>query len=323
MAESQAASLPPPMPAALVAPLYACCSALLAGAALLVWLRNPGSPANRHFALASLCLLLWLATLLAFGRADDPQTALWVGRLNFAAVPPAALFGHLFVRDLAGLGRARAHAALTWGTALLALLTLLTPLVDEAELVGAGPAGRHVTVFGPLFPLYLASVAGLLAAAVSLAFRSRLSAPRPQRDQLGLVGGGILATACVALVTNALLPFAAGDFRYIDVGPLSTALFLLAVGYAVARHRLFDLRLFVRRSLVLGALLSLATAAYGAVVTLATERLAGEGAGTLTRFGVLVIALSFDPLRRTLEKRVDRLLFPTRTDQGRVARRSR
>jgi hypothetical protein len=300
------------MPAALVTPLYALCSALLLGAAFLVWLRNPGSQANRHFALASLCLLLWLGTLLAFGRADDAREALWVGRLNFAAVPPAALFGHLFVRDLANLGRARAHVALSWGTALLALLTLFTPLVDEAELVGTGPAGRHVTVFGPLFPPYLVFVAGLLATAVSLAFRCRLSAPRPQRDQLGLVGGGILATACVALVTNALLPFALGDFRYIDVGPLSTALFLLAVGYAVARHRLFDVRLFVRRTLVASLLLSFVLAAYGAVVVLATERFAGEGQGTLTRFGVLFIALSFDPLRRYLERQVDRRLFRDR-----------
>jgi hypothetical protein len=114
------------------------------------------------------------------------------------------------------------------------------------------------------------------------------------------------------MVAGIVLPYGFGDFRFTDWGPLSSALFLLAVGYAVAKHRLFDLRRFVRRTLVLGILGTLALAAYGAVVVLATERFAGAGAGGLTRFSVLVIALSFDPLRRALEKQVDRLLFPPR-----------
>jgi hypothetical protein len=133
--------------------------------------------------------------------------------------------------------------------------------------------------------------------------------PGPVRDQLLLIGLGTLATGVVSLVTNALLPYAFGDFRYTDAGPLSTLLFLLAVAYATAKHRLFEFRLFIRRTLVLGLLLSFALAAYSAVVLLATDRFTGEGSGTLTRFGVLVIAFSFDPVRRFLEGRIDHLLF--------------
>lgn len=85
-------------------------------------------------------------------------------------------------------------------------------------------------------------------------------------------------------------------------------MFLLSVGYAVLKHRLFDLRRLVRKTVVFGLLGSLALAVYGAVVVLATERFAGSGSASLTRFSVLVIALSFDPLRRSLETKVDKLL---------------
>jgi hypothetical protein len=308
------------MPPAFAAVLYALCSALLLGAAFLVWLKDPRTGANRAFALTALALLAWLLTLLAFNRTQDPGTALLVGRLNFAAVAPAAFTAYLFVRAVAGLPKPRAYPVLAAGTALLALLSTLTPLIDAAEQVGDGVTGRHMTVYGPLWPLYLLHVAGLLLAAVSLAFHARRDAPPPQRDQLGLVGAGMLATGTVALVANALLPYAAGDFRFIDAGPLSTVLFLAAVAYAVVRHRLFDVRVFVRRTLVASLLLSFVLAAYGAVVALATERFAGPGQGALTRFGVLFIAAAFDPLRRFLERRVDDLLSapPRRRRQARA-----
>lgn len=48
-----------------------------------------------------------------------------------------------------------------------------------------------------------------------------------------------------------------------------------------------------------------------------------EEAGTLTQFVVLLLAFSFDPLRRLLEKKADRMLFGRRTgrEHGRPGRR--
>lgn len=297
--------------------LYALCSALLLGMAALILLRDPRSRLHRAFACTGLFLLAWVATLFLFTKAADPTKVLLLGRLNFAAVPPAVYSGYLFVRAVAGLppqGRGKAFAGA--GTAaLLALVSGLTPAVDRAELPAgtqaAAGAARHVTVYGPLFPLYALYAFGYLAASVSLALRVRAWRRTPQaaRDQLLLVGGGVLATGAVSLVTNALLPFSFGDFRFIDAGPLSTLLFLLAVAYATLRHHLFDLKLFVRKTVVYGLLLSFVLAAYSATLVLVSDRIAGQSRGAVTRFGVLVIAFSFDPVRRFLENRVDRLLF--------------
>jgi hypothetical protein len=298
--------------------LYLLCSALLLLSAAVIFWRDPRSEPHRHYALTALSLLGWVATLPLYYHSANPNEVLWLGRVNFAAAALAVAFGYLLVRSLArrrdGNWKEEHDASLPGSviteSVLLALLSAFTGLVDRAELMGTAQDARHVTVYGVLFPIYALHVLAYLGASTLAAFQARKDTVRgAARDRLTLVGAGVLITGIVGVVADIILPYGFSDFRFTDAGPLSTAAFLLAVGYAVLRHRLFDLRLLVRRTLVLGVLGSLALAAYGAVVVLATERFAGEGAGTFTRFGVLVIALSFDPLRRGLEKRVDRLLF--------------
>ena len=243
-----------------------------------------------------------------------------LGRANFACAALAVTFGYLLVRSLADEDtRKRVAPSKQTGTfgsttlvteaLLLAAVSAFTGLVDRAELVHAGADGRHLTVYGSWFFLYAAHIVGYIGASAVVAFQIRKAQVRGAlRDRLTLVGLGVLATGLVGVVCDILLPYGFGDFRFVDAGPLSTALFLLAVGYAVLKHRLFDLRRLVRKTVVLGLLGSLALAVYGAVVVLATERFAGSGSGTLTRFSVLIIALSFDPLRRAFEHKVDKLL---------------
>ena len=298
---------------------YLICSVFLLVSAVGVLIRNPGSSLHRRYALTALSLLGWVATLALYYRSHVAAVVEWLGRVKFAAAALAVFFGYLLVRSLAGVGNEEIRKArvlpvasrlLVLESLLLAALSTFTPLIDRAELVGTGVGGRHVTVYGILFPFYVLHVVGFLVASALLAFRARRGEKRgPIRDRLTLVGAGVAATGIIGVVVDIVLPYGFGEFRFTDLGPLSTTLFLLAVGYAVLKHKLFDLRLLVRKTLVLGLLGSLALAAYGAIVVLAADRFAGEGTGTLTRFGVLVIALTFDPLRRTLEKRVDKLLF--------------
>ena len=117
----------------------------------------------------------------------------------------------------------------------------------------------------------------------------------------------MFATGVFGVVADILLPYGFDDIRHTDRGPSSTAHFLLDVSHAVLKHRINDLRLLIRKTLVLGILGALALAVYGAVVVLATDRLTGDD--TAAKFAVLVIALSFDPLRRVFERKVDEVLF--------------
>jgi len=282
--------------------------------------RNGQKAERRLFFLLALSLLLWQLTLFLEARASLPALQLGLGRVNFAAVALAVFLAWRFVQEVAG--SVSSPRVISFGprieTALLTLVALLTPFVDEAESV---VDGHPVTRFGPLFPLYLLHVLGYLVAALTLAFRARRrTGNRALRGRLTLIGGGILATGSIALVTNALLPYSFGDFRFCDVGTLSTLLFLLSVAYAVFVHGLFEVRLVLRATLVYGLLLALVLGAYSSAVFVATQYLTGAtGADKLTQFVVLLLAFSFDPLRRFLEEKTDRLLF----EQDKVRKRHR
>lgn len=88
-----------------------------------------------------------------------------------------------------------------------------------------------------------------------------------------------------------------------------------AAGVAILWHRLYDLDLFINRSLVYFALSAILLAAFSATVLLGdrlANRLLPEGAWTL--IAVALVALSLDPLRRRLQRSVDRLLYGNRND---------
>ena len=289
----------------LVALLYYLCFLLLVGLSLFILRRGPYRRMKRTFLWLALCLLAWQLTLFLEVRTALPAAQLWLGRANFSAIAVAVYLALRFVQQVAGRGGASSRW-LRAETGLLSALTLLTPFVSAEERVHAGHA---VTTFSLLFPLYLLHVLGYLFAALIMAFRARQGAKNAAlRAQLTLIGMGMLSTGGVALVTNALLPYGFGDFRFCDIGTLSTLFFVLCVAYAVFVHGLFDLRILLRKTLVYGLLLSFVLGAYSSAVFLVTQFLT-ESAGKLVQFAVLLIAFSFDPLRRFLEQMADRLLF--------------
>ncbi len=263
---------------------------------------------RRAFFLLALSLLLWQLTLFLEVRTALPAAQLWLGRANFTAIVLASYLALEFVREVATPGTpSRSVFWLRLETGLLAVLTLLTPLVSAAERVEAEQA---LTTFGPLFPLYLLHVLGCWGAALVLAWREsrRRGKKRAQRWQLRLIGVGMLLTGGVALITNALLPYGFGDFRFCDLGTLSTLLFVLAVAYATLLHGLFNVRTLLRETLVYGLLLAFVLGSYSSSVFLVMQYLTSR-TGRPTQFAVLLIAFSVDPLRRFLEKKVDHLLF--------------
>jgi hypothetical protein len=321
----------------IVALLYYLSCGLLAFLALLVAFWSPRTTRDdrrsarlRHtFLLLAVCLLLWQGTLFLEIRSNAPAVQLGLSRANFAVMASAAGLALHFVRLVARKApgshspwRRRVLGVWMAETAALTLLTLLTPWVDAAESVAQG---RAVSTYGPLFPLYLLHIAAHWLAALAVAFRERRRAARPVvRDQLTLIGLGMLGTGAVALVTNALLPYWSGDFRYCDVGVLSTLLFLLAVAYATLWRRLFDLRLFLRKTLVYGVLLTGVLGVYSSTVFVVSQQWTAQS-DSWTQFAVLVIAFSFDPLRRFLERKTDQWLFEPRgeAEAGKPQRSSR
>jgi hypothetical protein len=281
---------------------------------------DPSGRLRNTFVLLALSLFAWQATLFLEVRVKLPVAQLWVGRFNYAIVAILVYLVLQFVRQIRDTGSSSWSQWSRWlraETGLLFTLTLVTPLVDASEQVM--PGERAITIFGPLFPLYLLHILLYAASAVGCALQGRRYVDATVRRQLGITGIGLLATATVAFITNAMLPYEFADYRFCDVGGISTLFFVLAIAYATFIHGLFEPRVIVRETLVFGLLLAFILGTYSASVFIITQYLTSHS-GKLTQFVVLLIAFSVDPLRRYLEKKADRLLFGSR--RGRLRARS-
>lgn len=289
------------------ASLYILCLVFLLGSAVFVYSRNSKSRLNGYYALLASALLGWVGTLFVFGSLPEGELLLTVGRANFATAALVATASGLFVAELAG--RRLSLLRLVWfETVALTALSLTTPLVDRAETV---LRGQHTTAYGPLFAFYIVHVVVYLAGAVILAFRPLLGAANKTRPQLLLVGAGILATAVVGVITDIVLPYGYEDFRFINVGPLSTILFLAAIGYAVFAAHLFSLRVIIRAAFVYAGLITLALELYQLAVSSLARLLPfgdqAERAYAATAIVLVINAFTQQPVRRWLERVIDGL----------------
>jgi hypothetical protein len=196
---------------------------------------------------------------------------------------------------------------------LVAAVTFPQPLEPEYQ---SPENPLYVPALEPLlgiaFPASaLLVVLGLLAAAGSLVGRFR-RARGIERQQLrwlafgGALAMGSLLVAVVALETSRDALFQA------SVG-ISLALLPLATGASILRYRLYDLDRIVSRTVAYGLLTVLLGLGYAAVV-LGLGRLLPQGSSLAVAAATLVVAAAFQPLRRRIQRAVDRRFNRRRLD---------
>ncbi|GDX41217.1 hypothetical protein LBMAG21_15090 [Armatimonadota bacterium] len=299
---------PPPM-SLIIASLYLLCLAFLFGSALYVFSRDPFSRLNATYALLALSLFGWVGSLFVYNAQTEGQALLYWGRLNFASVALIAPVVYLFVCTLARQD-VRGRLWIGVGSGIISLLSLFTGLVDKSETVLA--TGEHITTYGWFFPLYLLHILGFVGAALWFAFRPLSKLPRENHIQLRLVGVGVLVTAVVGIMANVVLPYFYHNFRFINVGTLSTIFFLAMVAYTSVVHHLFNIRVILRTTLVFTVLIALTLEFYQVAIEFLTHLLPlGDPAQrqvAATTIALIINAFTHEPVRLWLEQLVDRLV---------------
>jgi hypothetical protein len=171
--------------------------------------------------------------------------------------------------------------------------------------------------------LFVAAVvsftAALLLAGVSMVWRMRHGAS-VERQQVKWV---VYAVVVAVVFGLSLILITAGEgpsnlqLRLLYIS-LAATLIAAALGIAIFRYHLYDIDSVVRLSVIYGIAVATLGATYALGIVLIPAILPDSGslavAGT-----TLAVAALFNPLRRRVQKAVDRRFYRTRHDPGRVS----
>ncbi|WP_328392357.1 sensor histidine kinase [Streptomyces sp. NBC_00390] len=178
------------------------------------------------------------------------------------------------------------------------------PSIDNPIGVPALSFMRNLT--GPAtIPLTLVP---FLLSAASLIYRFRTS-QRPVREQLKWVA--LSLWAAVALIGATLTWH--GPVASIATG-LATVIFSIGVMIAIVRHRLFDIDRLLSRSLLYTALTASAIGLYAGTVSILGLFIQGSMRGTASLLATGLVAVALQPLHRSLQRLITRLIYGLRDD---------
>ena len=209
----------------------------------------------------------------------------------------------------------------TTATLVFVLFTLVgamieTPMSSAYQAPNPFVSEHREAVYNTLFAVgtaFMPITIIVVLAAVLARFRQ---ARGRERQQMKWLMGGVALMAVMALVGLLLslgLGISAGDFL-VNSSFLGA---LLGIGVAMLRHRLYDIDLIIRRTLIYSVLTAvLALVYFGSVVILQSvvTAVSGQPSSLTIVLSTLAIAVLFSPLRRRVQQLIDRRFFRNKYD---------
>lgn len=283
---------------------------------------------------------LWMLIVLGDSSTGSMPSSVAIDALTqWAWVPPLGLLG-IYLPLLFPDGRlpSRRWRFLAWFSAAVmasfSVLTILAPGPLESHPGVRNPFGIEEAPWlgGVAIGTVLMFALCILASALSLVFRYQRSSGE-QREQIKWI---TFAASFVGLVylggLIGELIFAPNSLSNEGTPPLwvsveqslllmSYAGIPVAVGFAILKHRLYDIDILINRTLVYGSLtVTLAAVYLGSVVALqyVFRVLTGSESQLAVVASTLVIAALFNPLRHRVQELVDRRFYRKKYDAART-----
>ncbi len=218
-----------------------------------------------------------------------------------------------------------------WRTATLAVLFLFvaplltaaaveTPMSSAYQIANPFVATHSEALYTTLFTLGVPMMPlSVLLVLASVLLRFRRSQGRERQQMKWLLAGMVLLAA---LLTSGLFLFLSLDLAFggvmVNVSVLGP---LLGIGVALLRHRLYDIDIIIRRTLLYTAVsASLALVYFGTILLLQTafSSVVAARSPLVIVISTLISVALFNPLRLRLQTVIDRRFFRQKYDAQQV-----
>lgn len=287
------------------------------GLGLVVYLNNPTRLSNRVFAFLSFFLSLWI--LANFFSDRFWLTEFWV-RLTFAAAILALGSFTIFSTIFPAGTLDRKKIIVIMSILGFAVLSSTSLVVEDIYQRTSGPTGFNV-YHGPLYFLYFIFILiEMLAGIISIVRRLR-KARGGDKVQLQFFSIGAVTAVIIGVTFNLIIPVVIGGSEFSRYGFFAALPLLGFTSFAIIRHRLFNIRAIVARSLAyLFSVLSFAFV-YGFLAYGVAQNILLRNILTTERsqqiFNIIlavILAFTFPTIRRFFEKVTDRIFYRDRYD---------
>ncbi len=288
--------------------------------ATILFLNNPKAMLNRVFSLLVLVLAAWSITVFLEDWSGARSIIDILAKLDYLLATIVLGLFYCFCRLLSKHRQNLLDATVIILTILVSVATILG-LTVEATFDGAHTVLKPAIGYG----LFLALLVVDLTGGFWLLFSKFRSSHGRTRAQLRMVGLGIMLTVIFLVLAEIVAPVVFGITgpEVTRIGVYAIVFFTGFTTYAIIKHRFMDVRLLVARSLAyLMLLLTLATG-YSLAALQLGGILFGDATNTLAHqiyniILALILAFTFQPLRRFFERITSRLFYRDSYDSQQV-----
>ena len=295
-------------------------AALNLALALIVYSKGGKDSFTRSYAAAVFSVAMWAFGHGMYNLPDHHSSLFW---FYFTYVAGAFIAGHFFRFATVFPDRhARPSSSLpalllSNGFPSLVLAGLISPQI-LVQSVTPMDSGTQVVFAKPIYILYSIGFSMLMGWGFLHLFTRYGQSTGRQKMQIRYVVAGTGVATVFGSYFNLWLPWI-GNTSLMWLGPHFSVLMIGFIAYAIVRHRLMDIRLILSRTIVYSLLLASTLVLYTMLILLA-QRFFQDKAGYITSLviGSLLIALGFEPLKKSFQKATEKVFFRGELDAQRL-----
>lgn len=278
----------------------------------IVLVRNSNNKINRLFFFLNLTVSIWLTLLLFADTTGSNFRALVLVRSAVAITNIIAATFVIFSYNFPSERKLSARKlTLIWGPMIFLFFASFTPSMVES--VSITESGAQLVSSTSLYSAYsLISLIYFISGAIIL-LRNKKKAGIAQKQQINLVLLGVMIGFFVNLITGYIFTLIGVQGKGNLIGSFSLLAFAVLTSYAIIKHRLFDIRTFVVRSLAYILAISVTALIYVLPAVIVTSYFVNAPlkASTFLLLSAmtLVAAVFFQPLQTRFNKLTNRIFF--------------
>lgn len=276
--------------------------------AIIVMARNH-TARLRNFALLSISIALWLSAQFV--------TEISTGSASLQALRVGTIFPNLLVYffTLFVFEQAGRVIGFRFKVLLAALVILMSPfsLTDLIIRNVSHTGNSFTTEVGPLYNVQTIILVSIIAYGLVVLFR----ASKKNRDAVTTTQNKILLLSLlipisVNLVINSLFLQVSAAQAF---GPLSILLMVSLVSYAIIKHKLFDIRAIIARSIAYAALVAVLAFLYSASILVVASvinrnyQLSNNARTAIYTILAVFLALTFQSIKRATDRVTNKIFY--------------